>query len=49
MHTQYSMDQYKIDLYFPKHKLVIECDEFGHLDIDIKYEVKRQKDIERKL
>ena len=49
MHTQYSVDQYKIDLCFPKHKLAIECDEFCHLDRDIEYEVKRQKDIERKL
>ena len=49
MHTQYSVDQYKIDLYFPKHKLAIECDEFGHLDRDIEYEVKQQKYVENKL
>ena len=49
VHTQYSVDQYKIDLYFPKHKLAIECDEFGHLDRDIEYEVKRQKYIKNKL
>ena len=40
MHTQDSVDQYKVDLYFPKHKLAIECDKFGHLDRNIEYEVK---------
>ena len=49
MHTQYSVDQYKIGLYFPKHKLAVECDEFGHLDRDIEYEVKRQKCTENEL
>ena len=49
MRTQYSVDQYKIDLYFPKHKLAIGYDEFGHLDRDIEYEGKRQKYIENKL
>ena len=49
MHTQDSVDQYKVDLYFPKHKLAIECDKFGHLDRNIEYEVKWQRDIERRL
>ena len=49
MYTQHSVDQHKIDPYFPKYKLAIECDEFGHLDRDIEYEVKRQKYIENKL
>ena len=49
MHTQYNGDLYKIDLSFTKYKLAIECDEFGHLDRNIEYEVKRQKDIKRKL
>ena len=39
MHTQHSVDQHKIDPYFAKHKLAKECDEFGHLDRDIAYEV----------
>ena len=29
MKEQYTVDGYRIDLYFPTHKLAIECDEFG--------------------
>ena len=46
---QFSINKYRIDLYFPFHKLAIECDEFNHKDRDIAYEVKRQKDIEKSL
>ena len=49
MIDQYTVDNYRIDLYFPKHKLAIECDEFDHADRDIEYEVKRQNHIEEKL
>ena len=49
MKEQYTVDGYRIDLYFPSHKLAIECDEFGHKDRDIGYEVTRQKHIETKL
>ena len=49
MKEQYTVDGYIIDLYFPIHKLAIECDEFGHKDRDIGYEVTRQKYIETKL
>ena len=49
MKEQYTVDGYRIDLYFPSHKLAIECDEFGHKDRDIGYEVTRQKYIETKL
>lgn len=37
---QYRIDPYKIDLYFPKYKLAVECDEYHH-----KY--KENKDKER--
>ena len=37
MIDQYTIDNYRIDLYFPKHKLAIECDEFDHADRDIEY------------
>ena len=46
---QHGVDGYRVDLYFPSHKLAIECDEFGHKDSDIGYEVTRQKHIETKL
>ena len=49
MIDQYIVDNYRIDLYFPKHKLAVECDEFGHNDRDVNYEVTRQKYIEAKL
>ena len=49
MIDQYHVDGYRIDLYFPVHKLAVECDEFDHRDRDIEYEVKRQKHIEDKL
>ena len=49
MKEQYTVDGYRIDLYFPTHKLAIECDELGHKDRDIGYEVTRQKYIETKL
>ena len=49
MTCQHHVDGYRIDLYFPEYKLAIECDEFGHRDRDIEYEVKRQKYIEEKL
>ena len=49
MKEQYTVDGYRIDLYFPTQKLAIECDEFGHKDRDISYEVTRQNHIETKL
>ena len=49
MKYQFTVDKYRIDLYFPAFKLAIECDEFNHRDRDIGYEVKRQKHIEDKL
>ena len=49
MLTQFKFYRYKIDLYFPRHKLSVECDEFGNKDSDIEYEVRRQKYIENKL
>ena len=42
---QFAVGKYWIDLYFPRYKLAIECDEFGHRDRDIGYEVERQKHI----
>ena len=49
MIDQYTVDNYRIDLYFPKHNLAVECDEFEHNDRDVNYEVTRQKYIEAKL
>ena len=43
MKRQCSIGSYRIDLYFPEHKLAIECDEHDHKDRDINYEIRRQK------
>lgn len=46
---QYYIDGYKIDLYIPKYKLAVECDEFAHYDRDTNYEDVREKYIKEKL
>ena len=32
---QYKIGKYKVDLYFPDYKLIIECDENNHIDRDV--------------
>ena len=49
MQTQYTVLNYRIDLYFHKYKLAIEVDELGHNDRNIDYEIQRQKALEREL
>ena len=49
MKRQFSIGSGRINLYFPKHKLAIECDEHDHKDRDIDNEIKRQKFIEDQL
>jgi very-short-patch-repair endonuclease len=39
---QYKFKKYKVDLYFPDYKLVIECDENNHDDRDQNYEKIRE-------
>ena len=43
MQTQYSVLNYRIDLYFHKYKLAIEVDELGHNHRNIDHEIQRQK------
>lgn len=47
MKRQYKIENYRIDLYVPKYKLAIECDEFDHKNY--KNEIIRQTFIEDKL
>ena len=47
--TQYQIDGYRIDLYFPNDKLAIECDEFGHKYRNLEYERRRETYIKNKL
>ena len=49
MQTQYSVLDYKIDLYFCDYKLATEIDERGHKDRSIDHEIKRQKAKEKEL
>ena len=49
MKTQYKVDNYRIDLYFPDFNLAVECDEHGHKDRSESKEKKRQKHITNKL
>ena len=49
MQTQYTVLNYRIDLYFHKYKLAIEVDELGHNNRNIDYEIQRQKALEREL
>ena len=49
MQTQYTVIDYRIDLYFHKYKLATEVDELGHNDRNIDYEIQRQKALEREL
>ena len=39
MKQQFSIGSYRIDLYFPEHKLAIECDKYDYKDRDINYEI----------
>jgi len=46
---QYTIKTYKIDLYLPNNNLVIEIDEFNHIDRCPIYESKREIYIKKKL
>ena len=39
---QFPFDKYKVDLYFPLYKLVVECDENNHEDREPNYEMLRE-------
>ena len=37
MHTQYCVQNKRLDFYFSEHKLGVEIDEYGHSDRDFEY------------
>ena len=37
------MGSYKVDMFFPDHNLVVECDEMGHVDRDAAHELAREQ------
>ena len=41
MKRQFKIGNYRIDLYFPEHKIAVECDEFDHIGRDINCEIFR--------
>ena len=49
MHTQYCVQSKRLDLHFSEHKLGVEIDEYGHVDINFEDENSRQLMIEVKL
>ena len=49
MLSQHSVLSYRIDLYFPEHKLAIKVDETGHIGRDEKKEIERQETIKKEL
>jgi very-short-patch-repair endonuclease len=46
---QFPIGKYRIDLYFPKEKIAVECDEKGHTDRDPIYEQQREEFIKDQL
>ena len=49
MKREFSIEFYRIDLYFSEHKLDIACEKHDHKDRDINYEIRRQNFIEDQL
>ena len=49
MQTQYTVLNYRINLYFHEYKLAIEVDELRHYDGNIDYETQKQRALEKKL
>ena len=49
MVQQFPIGCYRIDLYFPKHRIAVECDEHGHVDRDTLKEQERQDCITEQL
>ena len=49
MHTQYCVQNKRLDFYFSKHKLGVEIDEYDHADRDFEYEQRRQLRIEKRM
>ena len=46
---QHNILGYRIDAYYSKYKLAIEVDQQGHKDINVDYEIQRQKTLEKEL
>ena len=49
MKRQFNIGLYRIDLYFPEHKVATKGDEHYHRDRDINYEIRQQTFIKDQL
>lgn len=49
MEQQFSVGRFRIDLYFTKYKIAVECDEYDHQDRDAQKEYERQEFITKQL
>ena len=49
MHTQYSVQNKRLDFHFPEHKHGIEIDKYGHVCRDFEYEQSIPLMIEKQL
>ena len=49
MYTQYCVQSKRLDLYFPRHKLGLEIDEYRHVDRNFEDEQSKKLIIEEKL
>ena len=49
MHTQYCVQNRRLDFYISEDKLGVEIDECGHADRDFEYKQSRQSMIEKRL
>ena len=49
INRQFCIGSHRIDLYFPEHKLAIECSEYNHEDRDTSYKINRQKFVDDQL
>ena len=49
LHTQYFVQNKRLDFYFSEHKLGVEVDEYGLADREFEYEQSRQLTIKKKL
>ena len=49
MHTQYCVQNKRLDFYFSEHKLGVEIDEYELADRDFEYDQSRQLRIEKRL
>ena len=46
---QYKISKYKVDMYIPEYKIIVECDEYNHVDRNKEYEMSRENIIKEEI